>query len=47
MNHNTASAECLHRMHSACTYEHCACRCHIDLEDETIDDQGFELEEEL
>ena len=29
MNTVTVSAECLHRMCSACTYEDCACRCHL------------------
>lgn len=32
MNVNTISTECGHRMHSACTYEDCACDCHLDVE---------------
>ena len=29
MNSSTVSAECAHRMHAACCYEDCACRCHL------------------
>lgn len=39
MNRNTVSAECLHRMCSACTYEDCACQCHLR---ELLDSQSAE-----
>lgn len=29
MNSNVISAECGHLMHSACTFESCACTCHF------------------
>lgn len=29
MNTLTISAECFHGQHSACTFEDCACHCHI------------------
>jgi hypothetical protein len=41
MNANTVSAECYGGMCSACTYEDCACRCHLkDLVDQRYDPWG-------
>ena len=39
MNIDIRSAECLHGMHSSCTYEDCACTCHMD---EIDDDDDYE-----
>lgn len=46
MNHNTVSAECLHGLCSACTYEDCACLHHLrDMESMRFDDARDEARE--
>lgn len=45
MNRNTISAECGHGMHTACTFESCACGCHLDFGEEDFYDQEFDDEE--
>lgn len=44
---NTESAECIHGMHSACTYEDCACGCHFVEDLDEFDAELDEFDDEL
>jgi hypothetical protein len=43
VNSNVYSAECLHRMHSSCEYEDCACKCHIPDDELSGEDMRYML----
>jgi hypothetical protein len=45
MNRNTVSPECADRCCGSCTYQDCACRCHIAEHFDTVDYAG-ELEDD-